>query len=154
MATVTHAWHDMVHDMRDEMHDLTTITHVAPARQGYLALWATFTALPLLFGLDKLLGVTATNWEGYLASWVDGMLPGGMSAAVLWIGAIEIVLALMVLTMPRIGGGIFALWMLLAAISLFTVGGEMVALAIGALALGLCALAMARMSLTWHHTEG
>jgi hypothetical protein len=153
MAATGHVWHDMVHDMRDEMHDLTTITHVEAARQGYLALWATFIALPLVFGLDKLLGVTATNWEGYLAGWVDAALPGGMSAAVMWIGAIEIVLALLVFAIPRVGGALLALWMVLAAVSLFAVG-EMIALGVGALALGLCALAMARMSVTWHHTEG
>src|SRR5690349_11255823 len=48
---LTDAWHDIVHDMQDEMHDLATITRQDAARQAYLALWATMIAFPLVFGL-------------------------------------------------------------------------------------------------------
>lgn len=149
---LTNAWNDLVHDMRDEMHDIATINRVDAARQAYLGLWATFIAVPLLFGLDKLVGVMTDNWEGYLAGWVNSLFPGDASDAVIWLGVIELIVAALVLTMPRIGGDVFAVWMLLAAINLFS--NEMHELAVGALALGICSLCMARMSTHYHHREG
>lgn len=145
---LTHAWHDM----RDEMHDLATFPRVDAARQAYLGLWATFIALPLLFGLDKFLGFMTDNWEGYLSTWANDAMPGSASDAMLWFGGIEIVLAACVAFAPRVGGDLFALWMVLVAINLFSID-DMAHLAIGALALAVCALAMARMSTTYHHTE-
>jgi hypothetical protein len=149
----THAWNDLVHDMRDELHDLATFPKVDAARQAYLGLWATFMAVPLLFGLDKFVGVMNESWEVYLASWANSIIPGSAADAMLWIGAVEIIIFLLVATMPRIGGDVLAVWMVLMAISLFSVG-EMVELGIGALALAVCALGMARMSRTYHHHEG
>jgi hypothetical protein len=150
---MTHAWHDIVHDMRDEMHDLVAIGRVDAARQAYLGLWATFVAVPLLFGLDKLLQVTNASWEGYLANWANNIIPGNASDAMYWLGAVEVVLAVLVAFAPRVGGDLFGLWMLLMAISLFSIGG-LPELAIGAIALGICSVAMARMSTAYHHTEG
>lgn len=153
MAALTHAWHDMGHDFRDEMRDLAGITRADAARQAYLGLWVSFIAGTLLFGLDKLIGFTDTRWASFLAGWVNDVLPGTMSQAVMWIGVIEVVIAAVILFVPRIGGDVLALWMLLTAISLFMVGG-MTMLGIGALCVGVCALAMARLSTKWHHTEG
>lgn len=149
---MTHAWHDLVHDMKDEMHDLANINHVDAARQAYLGLWATLVAVPLVFGLDKFATVLTDNWEGYLASWANDVIPGTASDAMLWIGALEIVLALLILAIPRIGGDLFALWMVVVAISIFSIGG-MHELGVGALALAACALAMARLSTAYHHKE-
>lgn len=149
----THAWHNLVHDMRDEVHDLTTIVNVDAARQAYLALWATFIALPLVFGLDKFATVMTGTWESYLATWANDIIPGTAATGMLWIGAAEIVLAILVLAMPRVGGDLLALFFLLTAINLFAIDG-MVELGVAALALMLCALAMARMSTSYHHKEG
>jgi len=150
---MTHAWHDLVHDMKDEMHDLATINHVDALRQAYLGLWATFIALPLVFGLDKFAGFLSEGWEGYLPTWANDAIPGTASDAMLWIGGLEIVLALLIVTMPRIGGDLFALWMVVVAIGIFDIGG-MHELGVGALALAVCSLAMARMSTAYHHKEG
>lgn len=150
---ITHAWHDAVHDMRDEMRDLTSILNLDAARQAYLALWGTCMAVPLVFGLDKFAGVMTDTWERYLPSWGNDLLPGSASDAMLWIGGIEIVVAALVALLPRIGGDVFAVWMGITAIGLFSIGG-MHELAVGAIALGLMGLAMARLSRTWHHTEG
>lgn len=147
---LTHAWHDLMSDMKDEVHDLTNIAHVEAARQAYLALWATFTALPLLFGIDKLTGFMNTNWEGFYAGWVNDIVPGSAADATMYFGVIEIALAAMVFFAPRIGGDLFAGWMVLAAISIFTLGG-MAYLGVGALALAFCALCMARLSTAYHH---
>lgn len=149
----THAWNNLVHDMRDEVHDIVNIGRVDAARQAYLALWGTFIALPLLFGLDKFATVMTSNWEGYLATWANDVIPGSAATAMLWIGAVEIVLAALVLTVPRVGGDLLALFFLLMAINLFAIDG-MVELGVATLALMLCALAMARMSTSYHHKEG
>lgn len=151
MAT-THAWHHLVDDMRDEVRDIVTIGHVGAARQAYLALWVTFIAFPLVFGLDKFATVMTDTWEAYLATWANDVIPGTAGDAMMWIGAAEIILAVLVLAVPRVGGDLLALFFLLAAINLFAVGG-MVELGIVALAAMMCALAMARMSTEYHHQE-
>ena len=145
---LTHAWHDM----RDEMHDLATFPRVDAARQAYLGLWATFIVLPLVFGLDKLFGFMTDGWEGYLATWANDALPGSASTAMTWFGVVEIALAACVLLLPRVGGDLFAIWMVLVAINLFTID-DMAHLAVAALAFAACAAAMARMSTAFHHTE-
>jgi len=150
---LTHAWHDIVHDMQDEMHDLATITRHDAARQAYLALWATMIAFPLVFGLDRFTGAMNNNWEGYVATWANDLLPGTASDAIVVFGVVELVLAALVLAMPRIGGDLLALWLALLAVNLFSID-DMAWIAMGAVALAICSLAMARLSTTYHHTEG
>lgn len=143
---------DAFHDMRDEMHDIATFSHVDAARQAYLGLWATFVVLPLLFGIDKFAGYLTDNWEGFLGTWVNDIIPGSAADAVIWLGVIEILLALGVVLMPRIGGDLFAAYLVLAAFSFFAVGGgTMIVFGCTALAFAVCALAMARLSTTYHH---
>jgi hypothetical protein len=142
---------DALHDMRDEMHDLVTINHVDAARQAYLGLWATFVVVPLVFGIDKFAGYLTDNWEGFIAKWVNDILPGSAADAVTFLGVVEILLALAVFLMPRIGGDLFALYSVLAAFSFFAIGGgAMIVFGCVALAAAVCALAMARLS-TYHH---
>ncbi|QZY30356.1 hypothetical protein [Nocardioides coralli] len=150
---LTHAWHDYVHDFRDEMHDLATITRVDAARQAYLGLWATAMALPLLFGLDRFVGVMNEGWNGYVAGWADSLLPGGAGAAIATFGVVELVLFAAVAAMPRIGGDLLALWLVLQAINLFALG-DLHWVAVGCLGLAVACLAMARMSTAYHHREG
>jgi hypothetical protein len=148
----THAWNDIVHDMRDEMHDLATINRLDAARRAWLGLWLACAAMPLVFGLDKFAGVASDTWERYLTTGVNDVIPGTASDAMLWVGVIEIVLAVLVLAVPRIGGDLFALWMVLVAINLFALGGVH-ELALGALVIAVMALAMAHMSKSYHHHE-
>lgn len=150
---LTHAWHDIVHDMRDEMHDLATINRVDAARQAYLGLWATFIALPLVFGIDRFAAYLNENWEGYLATWTNDLMPGSASDAVMVFGVVELALAAAVALVPRIGGYLLALWLVLLALNLFALEG-MAWIGIGTVALALCCAAMARMSTAYHHTEG
>jgi len=147
---LTTAWHDLVADMRDEMHDIVTIARVEKGRQAYLGLWATFMVLPLLFGLDKFAGVMTDAWEGYLATWANDLLPGNASDAMMWVGGLEIALAVVIAFAPRIGGDLFALWMVVVAIDLFALD-QFRELGIAALALALCSLCMARMAGAYHH---
>ena len=83
MAT-THAWHDMVHDMRDEMHDFATDHSRGPARQAYLVLWATFmVAARSCSASTSSSSFMNVNWEGYLATWVNDVVPGTATDAML-----------------------------------------------------------------------
>ena len=148
----THAWHDLVHDMRDEVHDIASISRVSAARQAYLTLWVTFMALPLLLGLDKLVGMFNGSWESYVAGWVDDIVPGSTSNAVMWGGIVQIALAVVVLVAPRVGGALLSLWFLLAAIDLFSVPA-MNEQGLVAAALCVCALAFTRLAMAYHRHE-
>lgn len=145
---LTHA----IHDMREEVHDLVTINHVDATRQAFVGLWATFVAAPLIFGIDKFAGFITSNWEGFLATWVTDILPGSAADAVMVLGVVEILLAVTIALVPRVGGDLFALYMVLMAVSLFTVGGgTMIILGMAAIGAAICALAMARLSTTYSH---
>jgi hypothetical protein len=150
---LTHAWHDLVHDMRDEMHDLATITRVDAARQAYLALWATFLAVPLVFGIDRFAAWLNEDWNALVATWANDLMPGSASDAVMVFGVVELALAAMVALMPRIGGYLLAGWFVLLALNVFAIDG-LAWLGIGTLALAMASVAMARMSTAYHHTEG
>ena len=144
---LTHA----IHDMREEVHDLVTINHVDATRQAFLGLWATFVAVPLIFGIDKFAGYITGNWEAFLATWVNDVLPGSAADAVVVLGVVEILLAVTIALLPRVGGDLFAIYMVLTAFSLFAIGGgTMVILGLAAIGAAICALAMARLSTTYH----
>ena len=69
----THAWDNLTHDMCEEMHDLTHFATVDAAHQSRVALWATFVALPVLWGLDMMTNAVtdSTTWEGSISTWAD-----------------------------------------------------------------------------------
>ena len=150
--STTHAWDNLVHDMRGEMHDLAHLQEVSAPRQAYLALWATFVVLPLLFGIDKLATIMTNSWDGYVAVWANNFLPGNAHDAVMWIGIVEIILAAVVLIAPHAGGDLLAGFYTLLAINLFGVD-QMAHLAVGMLALAVCSFCMARMAQGDHKRE-
>jgi hypothetical protein len=144
MAT-THSWHDRTHRLTDEvsrdLHDLATIRRVAPARQAFVMLWALFTLIPIVVGLDKFAEVL-TNWDGYLATWVNDIVPGTASDAMMAVGVIEILAGLLVLFAPRYGAYVVALWLAAIIVNLVSTGeyydiaARDFGLMVGALALG------------------
>ena len=149
---LTHTWHDMVEDMRGEMHDIATITHVAPARQAFLMLWATFVVAPILFGIDKFAGVLTDDWAGYLAGWVNDLVPGTAEQAMYAVGVIEIVAGVLVAVAPRIGGYVVALWLAGIIVNLVSTG-EYYDIALRDFGLLMGALALARLAAAFHHKE-
>ena len=72
-----------------------------PAYQAFLLLRTVFTVAPILFGLDKFANLLVL-WPGYLAPWIDGIVPGTAQQAMYAVGAIEIVAGIIVnlLTFP------------------------------------------------------
>jgi hypothetical protein len=144
MAT-THAWDGMTHDMRD----VGAITRAEPAHQAYLALWVGYMFLPLLVGLDKLIGFMNVNWEGYLATWVNDIVPGSAADAMMMVGIVELAAAVLVAVAPRIGGYVIAAWLGGIIVNLISVGGY-ADIALRDVGLLVGALALARLAVTYH----
>ena len=144
MAT-THAWDGMTHDM----HDVAAITRAEPAHQAYLALWMGFVILPLVVGLDKLIGFTNTTWDAYLATWVNDIIPGSAADAMMMVGVVEIAAALCVAFAPRIGGYVVAAWLLGIIVNLVSTG-QYYDIALRDLGLMIAAFALARLAVTYH----
>lgn len=84
-----------------------------PAFQAFWALRLGFTALPIVMGADKFAHVL-TNWDGYFAPRLEGLLPGSMTVhqAMYIVGVIEIVAGLAVFVAPRWGSLLVAGWLL------------------------------------------
>jgi hypothetical protein len=147
MAT-THAWDGMSHDMRD----VGAITRAEPAHQAYLALWVGYIALPLVVGLDKLIGFMNVNWEGYLATWVNDIVPGSAADAMMMVGVVELAAAVCVAVAPRIGGYIIAAWLAGIIVNLFSMGNYN-DIALRDIGLLIGAIALARLATTYHGKE-
>ena len=109
-------------------------------RQAFLLLRTVFTVAPIVFGLDKFLGLL-TDWEQYLAPWVDGIVPGDAHQAMLAVGVVEVLAGVLVAVRPAIGGYVVAAWLLGIIVNLVTMGAYLdvalrdVGLLAGALAL-------------------
>ena len=93
-----------------------------PTFQAFWLLRIGFTVAPILFGIDKFAHVL-TNWDKYLAPWVNDIVPGTAHQAMYAVGAIEIVAGLAVLLKPRFGGYLVAAWLLGIIVNLVSIGG-------------------------------
>jgi len=81
-----------------------------PGFQAFALLRVGFTALPILFGLDKFLD-WLVDWRIYLAPEINDIIPGNAHQAMLAIGVIEIVAGLVVAVRPKFGGYLVAAWL-------------------------------------------
>lgn len=93
----------------------------AGADRAFLLLRTVFTIAPIAFGLDKFFDVM-TNWEIYLAPWINDIVPGSANDAMLVVGVIEIVAGLAVAVLPRFGGLLVAAWLAGIIVNLLTLG--------------------------------
>ena len=59
-----------------------------PAYQAFLLLRVAFTVAPIVFGLDKFFNLL-TDWPGYLAPWIDSIVPGTAQQAMYVVGVVE-----------------------------------------------------------------
>lgn len=115
-----------------------------PTFQAFWLLRIGFTVAPILFGLDKFAHVM-TNWDKYLAPWVNNLVPGTAHQAMFVVGAIEIVAGLAVLIVPRFGGYLVAAWLLGIIVNLLSIGGY-ADVALRDFGLLLAALTLARLA--------
>jgi uncharacterized membrane protein YphA (DoxX/SURF4 family) len=104
----------------------TTISRLAgratdPAQQAFLLLRTVFTVAPIAFGLDKFANLL-TDWPGYLAPFVDRLIPGTAQQAMYAVGVIEIVAGLLVAVRPRFGAVVVAAWLAGIIVNLLILG--------------------------------
>jgi len=111
-----------------------------PAYQAFLILFAGFTALPVLAGLDKFFHVLV-NWDLYLAPSIANLLPVSGHTFMLVVGVIEVAAGILVFAWPRVGALVVALWLwgiilnLLLAANFYDIALRDFGLSLGALAL-------------------
>ncbi len=106
---------------RDPSASPAGIDPTPAARQAFLLLRTVFTVAPVLFGLDKFFGLL-TDWEQYLAPWVNDLVPGTGHQAMLAVGVIEIAAGILVAIAPRFGGPLVAAWLVGIIFNLVTMG--------------------------------
>jgi hypothetical protein len=114
----------------------------AGASLAFLLLRTVFTIAPIAFGLDKFFGVL-TDWDKYLAPWVNDLVPGSAHQAMLAVGVIEILAGVLVAVRPSIGAYVVAAWLCGIIVNLVSMGDYYdVALRDFGLLVGALALAM------------
>jgi hypothetical protein len=93
-----------------------------PAYQAFMVLRTVFTVAPILFGLDKFANLLV-SWPGYLAPWIDHIVPGTAQQAMYAVGVIEVVAGIVVAVAPRFGAWLVAAWLAGIIVNLLTYPG-------------------------------
>ena len=91
------------------------------ADRAFMLLRTVFTIAPIAFGLDKFAELL-TDWEQYLAPWINDLVPGSGHQAMLAVGLIEVVAGLAVAVAPRYGALLVAGWLAGIIVNLVTMG--------------------------------
>jgi uncharacterized membrane protein YphA (DoxX/SURF4 family) len=115
-----------------------------PAYQAFLLLRIAFTVAPIVFGIDKFFNILV-DWEGYLAPWINDIIPGSASTAMHLVGVVEIIAGIAVALKPRYGAYIVAAWLAGIVINLLTYSG-FYDVALRDFGLMLAALTLARLA--------
>jgi hypothetical protein len=103
-----------------------------------------FTALLLVAGIDKFLGILGP-WRSYLAPDIADLLGVSSQALLRGVGALEIAAGVIVAVEPRVGGWLVAGWLWVAVANLLLLPGYY-DVALRDLALSLGAVALARLA--------
>ena len=119
-----------------------------PGYQAFVILRVGFTVAPILFGLDKFASLLV-DWPGYLAPWINDVVPGSAQQAMYAVGAIEIVAGLVVAVAPRFGGWLVAGWLAGIIVNLLTIP-DYYDIALRDFGLLLAAVALARLAQRYH----
>jgi hypothetical protein len=101
----------------------TATTTPVNAERAYRLLRTLFVVAPVLFGLDKFVGLL-TNWDAYLAPQLDALVPGTAHQAMFAVGVIEVVAGILVAIAPRIGAYVVAAWLAGIIVDLLLLGGH------------------------------
>ena len=125
--------------------DKTQLTE--PGYQAFLLLRTVFPVAPILVGVDKFLNLL-TDWPGYLAPWIDHILPGTAAQGMYLIGAIEIIAGVLVAIVSRWGALVVAAWLLGIIVNLLTLPGYY-DVALRDFGLLVAALALSRLAVSY-----
>ena len=93
-----------------------------PAYGAFLLLRLGFVVLPLLMGLDKFFNVMV-DWPDYLAPWIVDVIPVSAETAMLVVGVVEILAAVMIAIRPRYAAYVVAAWLVGIILNLLTYSG-------------------------------
>ena len=104
----------------------------------------TFVLLPILAGADKFTNLL-TNWEQYLNPSLASILPFSATVFMMIVGVIEIIVGLIVLKKPEIGGYIVAAWLTCIALTLLA-DFRFLDVAVRDLVMAISAFSMVRIS--------
>lgn len=99
----------------------STSARTSGTDRAFLLLRTVFTIAPIAFGLDKFLGLL-TDWDAYLAPWINNLVPGDAHQAMMAVGVIEIAAGVVVAVAPRFGGPLVAAWLAGIILNLVTMG--------------------------------
>ena len=127
-----------------------TVERHDPAYQAFLLLRAAFTVAPIVFGLDKFFNLL-TDWPGYLAPWIDALVPGTAQQAMYVVGAVEIAAGILVAIRPLIGGYVVAAWLGGIIVNLLLIPG-FYDVALRDFGLLLAALALTRLAIVFRRS--
>jgi hypothetical protein len=122
----------------------TSAPYARPGYQAFLILYAGFTALPILAGLDKFAHLLV-NWDQYLAPRIANLLPVSAHTFMLAVGVIEVAAGVLVALWPRVGALVVACWLWGIILNLL-VAGSFFDIALRDFGLSLGALALARLA--------
>jgi uncharacterized membrane protein YphA (DoxX/SURF4 family) len=114
------------------------------ADEAYLLLRTVFTVAPIVFGLDKFVQLLS-DWDFYLAPWINDLVPGSAHDAMLVVGVVEVLAGVLVALRPRIGAYVVALWLAGIIVDLITLG-DYYDVALRDFGLLVGALALARLA--------
>lgn len=93
----------------------------AGADRAYLLLRTVFTVAPIAFGLDKFANLL-TDWDKYLAPWINDLVPGTAHQAMLIVGVVEVVAGVVVALAPRFGALLVSAWLAGIIVNLVSLG--------------------------------
>ncbi|WP_110208481.1 hypothetical protein [Nocardioides daejeonensis] len=91
------------------------------ADRAFFLLRTVFIIAPIAFGLDKFAQVLS-DWDFYLAPWINDIVPGDAHDAMMIVGVIEIVAGIVVALDARFGALLVAAWLLGIIVDLLTLG--------------------------------
>ena len=114
------------------------------AERAFMLLRTVFTIAPIAFGLDKFANLL-TDWDQYLAPWINDIVPGTAHQAMLAVGVIEVVAGIAVAVAPRFGALLVVGWLAGIILNLVTMG-EFYDVALRDFGLLVAALALAALA--------
>ena len=125
----------------------TTSPAEVAAHRAYLLLRTVFIVAPILFGLDKFFDLM-TNWDKYLAPWIDNIMPGNAHQFMMFVGVVEILAGLIVAFAPKYGALVVTAWLAGIIINLVSMG-QFYDVALRDFGLLVGALALARLAVKY-----
>ena len=120
------------------------IRSASPSYQAYQILYIAFVVAPFIAGADKFFHFLV-NWDRYLSPLIARMLPVSAHTCMLGVGVIEMIAAVLVATVPMIGGLVVGAWLCGIILNLLSIPGYY-DIALRDLGLALGAFALSRLA--------